>query len=227
MYKFTGKVLLCNAPPNAGKDSITEALCKALGSSHSEFKEELYKATANLFKVPYGVLRGLAVDRETKEEVNDLLYLTIPQYNRLCRVTGGEFAEAEEEMAFITPREALIYTSEVHIKPMYGKTYFGEKAAEAMDLEKGAIFSDSGFNEEMMPIIEKVGKDNVYVVKFTREGADDFEGDSRDWLEVPKGVACLETTNDGTIQELADEILSWLENSHKADNNHAMETFHS
>ncbi len=206
--KLSNTVIILNAPPNSGKDTICAALCEATGAYHREFKAHLYQCTAALFDVPVDELRRLCGDRETKEVPHSWFKL---DYSGMCRLR-----EAQDKVkprlcagALISPREALIYTSECVFKPAMGDDYFGKIAADNIDMNMGAIFSDGGFDEELIPILEKCGNLNVFVVQFTREGTS-FAGDSRNYLNVPEGVPLLKTTNNGTIDDITQEILDWV-----------------
>jgi len=214
MYLLNNKVIILNSPANSGKDYLATTLCKATGASHSEFKSWLYQCTSTLFNVPLEALRGLAVDRATKEVPCEELYLGWEGCIRLKELLGNSFFFNSYTNCGVnlSPREALIYTSEIVIKPNFSKEYFGKAAADNIDMIIGAVFSDGGFREELLPIINKAGAENVYVVQFTRDGADSFEGDSRDWLPQMEGVNMLRTTNNGTIEELSEEILKWVNN---------------
>lgn len=78
-------------------------------------------------------------------------------------------------------REALIHVSENIIKPMFGKDVFGRLMADRLyGLPKGAnvVIDDGGFEEEITPLIEEFGKENIFCVKIERDGHS-YEGDSR------------------------------------------------
>ena len=207
---LSNTVILLNSPPNSGKDTICKAICEVTGASHNEFKHHLYKCAATLFNMELTKFIDLATGRNTKEVPIPSLKLDRKQYFRLCDVmerVWGLMAESDD--IEISPREALIYTSEVVVKPNFGVEYFGNMATNNINLETGAVFSDSGFNEELTPIINRVGAKNVFVVQLSREGTT-FDGDSRNYLTVPDGVPKLITSNDGTIDEVVDNILSWV-----------------
>ena len=212
-----GKVIILNAPPNAGKDTIAAAICEITGAEHREFKDELYRCTAEYFKLELEWYIGVASDRATKDDPCWNISLPRKEYFKLLDAKGTAF-DSEDRLinegwddVNISPREALIYTSECVYKPQHGSMYFGQQTAKGIDLGVGAVYSDGGFDDELLPIISKVGAENVYVVKFTREGADTFEGDSRNWLNVPVGVAWYYTSNDKTVADLTLDILEWLQ----------------
>lgn len=210
-----GKVIILNAPPAAGKDTVANALCTLTGATHSRFKHHLYLCTASLFKMPLERFMGLAEDTIDKEVPHKELVLSNANYTKLCEHTkkNRAFTVDKEFNVHISPREALIFTSEVAIKPVMGNAYFGEAAASYITTSKGNVFSDGGFQEELAPIIGSVGAENVYVVQFTREGSESFDGDSRDWLDVSEVLPesnLLITTNNDTVDKITKEILYWV-----------------
>ena len=202
------KTIILNAPPNAGKDTVAEALCEAIGAIHMEMKDHLYTVTASLFNMPRVKLNEMCTDRDRKDRQTQLLVLPIDKYNLLCRITGSKPVRgvSPKSCHAISPREALIYTSELVVKPSFGRDYFG-KIANANIQPCGAVFSDGGFDDELPPIL--IGQSDVYIIKFNREGCT-WDGDSRDWLTPCSGVPELITTNNGTVKDIVEEILDFI-----------------
>jgi Ni2+-binding GTPase involved in maturation of urease and hydrogenase len=169
-------IVILNGPPGSGKDTIANGLLKA-GVAHAPlcFKDELYIQTASRFKLSLSYFIALASDRETKEEP--------------CHLLGG-----------MSPREALIDTSERIIKPKKGKDYFGRKVAEVAAQrppEDVIIISDGGFKEEIEPLLETHHR--VVIIHLHRPGCT-FDGDSRSYINVGGAhYDCI--VNDGTIDE--------------------------
>jgi hypothetical protein len=126
-------------------------------------------------------MRKLATDRSTKE---------FPQ----------------EELNGKTPREVLIEVSEEVIKPVYGKDYFGKRVIDEMpDSKKVYLLSDGGFPEELHGIMEKIGPENLMVIRIMSEGKT-FDNDSRRYLrkeDVP-GVKIVDIQNNFDDRFLAD-----------------------
>lgn len=202
------KTIILNAPPNAGKDTIADALCAATNAMHMQMKHHLYKVAASLFNMSPSNLRVMATDRERKDRQTQLLMLPIDKYNLLCRITGSKPVRGVSPRSThaISPREALIYTSELVVKPSFGRDYFGKIANDNIQV-CGAVFSDGGFDEELPPIL--LGQEEVYIIKFSREGCS-WAGDSRSWLTTQAGVPELVTTNNGTVQDLVIKILDFI-----------------
>lgn len=206
------KIIILNSPPDTGKDTIAEAYVKRTGSLHKQFKSHLYKCTATLFNIDLDMFINMATDRASKEMPDNRLYINRDS----CRMLKGymrddfDWNRESEIGTYLSPREALIFTSELVIKPMFGCEYFGDIAAESIDIANGTIFSDGGFNEELIPVVETWGRDCVYIVQFTRGDKVDFTGDSRGWLNPPKGVKLLRTTNDHTVEDMVDKIVEFV-----------------
>lgn len=87
-----------------------------------------------------------------------------------------------QDLGHMSCREAMIYVSEKVIKPRMGLDYFGKLVANEIDLEKDYAISDGGFIDELLPVVEKVGKENFRLVQLTREGHD-FSSDSRRYFD--------------------------------------------
>jgi len=182
-----GKVILLNAPPNAGKDVVAEEFRRVLGVAHRQFKGKLFEIAK--------VISGL-----TDEEWDAI-------YTR-------ELKEVPDERLWgLSPREFLIDISERMIKPLAGKDYFGEilgkecsyRLADGLDV----VVSDSGFNEEAEALCRIVGAENVYCVRFLREGCS-FDGDSRNYVDTPMITNYIDLINDGTIEDLCQDIYSFV-----------------
>lgn len=186
-YPLKGKIILLNSPPNTGKDLAASHIVAATGCKHMEFKKTLHNIS-------------MAITGLSSEE-----YFKIYNDRKLKEKPLPEFLGK-------SPREMLIWISEDICKPEFGEDYFGKPAANGCDKEKGTVFSDSGFPEEVFPIAEYFGAENIFVVQFTRNGAT-FEGDSRDYLkpeECPEGVNFIRLQNDGCIHAFTDTIIEWV-----------------
>ena len=220
MTSLAGKVTILNSPSNAGKDSIAESICeRMLGARHRRFKQKLYECTAMLFNWDLTEFIISANHRVLKELPNPLLTVPSAEFHKITALTKSNraFTIAEgctlsgDYNVPISPREALIYTSEIVIKPRFGDKYFGLAAADSIkNDENGSVFSDGGFQEELSPLVDVVGEENVYIVQFTRGDKKDFLGDSRDWLQPYGNINLIQTTNDGTIDEVVNYILSQI-----------------
>lgn len=189
------KVVIFNGPPRSGKDLATEFCCEYFNGTHASMKAPLLKLTADSLDVSVEEFlhnydeECVDADRETWDcvWVKDL-----PMY----------LVNAE----LISKRQALIHVSENIIKPTFGDAAFGKLAAET--LPEGAVFfSDGGFPDEVQPIADKVGIENIMIVHIKREGYT-FEGDSRDYVNIDgaKTVVVENTTLGKYLADVAEVV---------------------
>jgi len=148
-------IVIFNGPPGTGKDECCLFLEKK-GFGHLSFKKLLLQETCKYFGVGIDWFMSGYDDRSKKEASSSYLQ----GFSR---------------------REAMIYVSECIIKPKYGKDFFGKEVSNKIEKGKDYCFSDGGFKEELEPIINKVGTNDISLVQLTREGCD-FSSDSRRYL---------------------------------------------
>ena len=95
-------------------------------------------------------------------------------------------------------RQALIYVSEVVIKPRHGKTVFGKWFLDTVNqvCKPGdvVITADTGFASEIVPIINQVGGDNALLVRIHGMDAS-FDGDSRSYVHWKHVLTFKDDTN--------------------------------
>ena len=169
------RAIILNGPPRCGKDTLAAIISEDLGFTIHSFKDTLYDETAKR----YGVTREwILTDYEENKD------------------------SPHEELSGKTKREALIDTSENHIKVNFGSDYFGVKAAERAAANTMVVFPDGGFESEVGPV--SAITETMVLVRITREGKS-FEGDSRNYLT---GSAedhfdiVIDISNDGTLDDL-------------------------
>lgn len=174
------KVIIFNSPPRCGKGVAAEAGIAYLQSvrkkaQHKSFKTPLIELTARFLGIT--VEEFLEDYDKTAKEVYEQYGLNLPSDDgwwkdvKLYTIYEKEYSK----------REALIHVSENVMKPVYGKSVFGITLANS--LEDGYnLISDGGFKEELAPVIEAVGIENVTVVRIHMEGRT-FEGDSRSYIQ--------------------------------------------
>jgi hypothetical protein len=148
--------IIFNGPPGSGKDEACHFLKSNYGYKHLQMKDQLFVDTAYHFGV-------------------DMIWF-MSDYN-----DRAEKERPRPELGGFSKRGALIHVSENVIKPRYGKDYYGRKTAEKMDAVSSYCFSDGGFLEEIHPIINTVGQDNICIVQLYRTGCN-FSSDSRDYI---------------------------------------------
>ena len=214
------KVVVFNAPPRLGKGVAAEHMIKLTNTDdhfytayHREFKDSLFKLCAAMYGVSVDEFleeydeesvkspTGWCKDMDTFS-INSDIYSDCNCWRDChCGHLGVE--------KFYSQRSSLIHMSENIIKPVFGKDAFG-KAMVASLPEQGIVFiSDGGFSEELLPVIDHVGQDNVLVVKIHRKGVD-FTGDSRAYLDNKdlgeKPVCMVDVDNDYTLEQFLANI---------------------
>lgn len=182
-----GKIILLNAPKLAGKDTIANGLCRTYSYYKLQFKERLFRIAASLC--------GMCID-EFMNLYNDRFYKENP-----C-----------PEFLGYSGRQLLIEISENFCKPKFGIDYFGKAAAQEISSdvlkETNYVFSDSGFIEEVVPLANIFGAENIRIIRFVRPGFDSWEGDSRYFVDgTPFGIQTSEILiNDDHPQNFVDFI---------------------
>jgi hypothetical protein len=179
------KIILFNAPPGSGKDIAVEYLSDKYGVFPCSFKTHLFHITQAIYNIDYDT------------------------WNHWYTREGKELPR--EELNGLSPRQALIHVSENVIKPNFGKDFFGKH--EATWLKKHlfdgqiAAFSDCGFDEEVIPLIEAFGKENVFICFLSRPNCS-FEGDSRNYVsnKLLDLYNYWSIINAGTLKELYSNI---------------------
>lgn len=179
------KVVVINGPILSGKDSLVDKLVEIFPSSKKmEMKTKLIELTIAI----HGVSMEWWEENYTRE--------------------GKEIPRVELDM--MSMREALIHTSEVVIKPNYGREYFGlmsRMLVEECDME-WYFYADGGFPEELIPLGEGT---KPMVIRIHREGCEyDEETDSRSYIqnhEIPSNWIIHDVVNvEGEFDQFVDDV---------------------
>lgn len=189
---MTKAILFCGARLS-GKDlAITHLKQKDIPLVVRECKDKLHLLTREFFCLTEERYWQIYNARSLKEKALEDFNVTLlpDEYLKLHRMLsfqglsldGFDGVNVKVSMSI---REAMIYVSEIICKPRFGNNYFG--VARAKSILEGEIIVDgsTGFQEELPPLIERVGKDNILLLRIHREGCT-FEGDSRSL--IPDGV---------------------------------------
>jgi hypothetical protein len=169
MTEVPKKVIIFNGPPSSGKDECC-AYVQAMFDNVTiqMFKSKLFELVIALYNISPDDFYALYDNREKKE---------LPT----CKLNG------------LSPREAMIFVSEMVVKPNYGAEYFGMIAAEYLQLGLN-VFSDGGFPEELTPVLDECNG-AMLIVQLHRPGYD-YEGDSRSYIDEFYGVPIIKLHND-------------------------------
>ena len=199
--QMTSKIILLNGVKSLGKDEAIKHL-RSLGYPlvRREAKGKLHTLTQEFFCVSPERYWEIYEDRELKEKPLeefrvDLNWLDAQQLEGVLGYSLNRETITERDYGFgktgdeyywkLSVREAMIYISEVIMKPRFGDNYFGVARAKAIQEGEIAVDSSCGFLEELPPLIERLRQENILLIRVHRAGAT-FEGDSRNY--IPDGV---------------------------------------
>src|SRR5665213_4010012 len=143
------KVIILNAPPEGGKDSLCSYFLSVLPYSGNPLWVE-HMSFARPLKQINQIIYNLT-DAEVKELDSNHLLKKTPQ----DRFGGKSW------------RQCCIDVS-TGLKEEHGMDYFGINLVQRVDAMKhmgllpNVIITDGGFDEEQVPLIERFGKDNYH-----------------------------------------------------------------
>lgn len=190
-----GKLILFNGPRRVGKDTVFAHHCEEILDAQAVKMAWSLKRAANAFLGVPG-LDEFAFEKVKLEPLKELHGMSYVQF--------------------------LIWLSEDCIKPKFGKDFFGQCLARAIqrrfdEMEKVVkqfcssfsleethlnqlyVCSDSGFRDEALPLVKLFGAENVLLVKLHREGCA-FTGDSRGYIDLSDvGVKTLNFYNNFSL----------------------------
>ena len=193
-------IVIFNGPPGSGKDEAASLYKEMFGFKALSFKHQLFKETIEFFGVDKNWFMQGYNDREQKEVVEHAL---------------GDHSR----------REAMIHVSENVMKPKKGLDYFGKLVAEEIEDSIHYAVADGGFVEELEPLIERVGRENIVIVQITRDGHD-YSSDSRRYFNgnlVKEYTINYETPIDSAY--VLEEEMNI--NTYRVHNNGSVRNFHS
>ncbi len=218
------KIILFNSPKNVGKSKAIEYLRdNGVSLISAECKEPLHSLTMTLFGVQPDRSWEIYNTRELKEVPlpEFTVDLDIDEHDWLCGLVGRDIAQTFTVGGFLLSiREAMIYVSEVIVKPRWGEDWFGQARVRKMKGFDGycpftPIFCDDScaFVDELHPLIKYLGQENIILLRIHRDGFT-FEGDSRNY--IPDGVITntVDVYNNGTevqfLEEVRHVVRKWL-----------------
>lgn len=195
-------IFILNGPPGSGKDEACLYLAQ-LGYKHFSFKEQLFLDTCKQFNVSLNWFMKGYNDRALKETI-------VPE----LELNGNQFSR----------RGALIYTSEQIMKPVYGKSYYGDVLANKLIQNCNYCISDGGFEDELLSIINKIGVNQIILIQLIRDGYD-YSNDSRNYLS---GNIIQEFILGSTkVQPITEIKLKFDIRTYRVYNNSTKAEFHS
>lgn len=210
------KIILLNGPIACGKnvavDRIKDIMSPLLVLDR-RCKDHLFDLTPQFFCMANEDFFNIYNSRQIKETPMKEFEVSVRAYNALAPIIGKTtFSErlVGDQKIKLSVREALIYVSEIICKPTFGEDYFGVARARSIGtsghLISGELSIDDscGFAEEIQPTIDKVGMENVMLIRIHGRGS--FHGDSRNY--VPNGYVdnTVDIINDSDEETFLQEI---------------------
>lgn len=180
------KVIVFNGPPGVGKDTAVKACLSYLythtpwyQARHMKFAEPLKRATHMLYGLNHW----------------DWDHFDKPEFVKYKNVPCGEFMG-------MSPREAYISMSENYAKTI-DPLFFGWIARRKMGATTSSVFmfSDSGFIDELTPIVDWVTPSSLMIVELHAEGKS-YSGDSRGYI----GDAAKERWPKCTVKKIKNDF---------------------
>ena len=210
------KVYLFNAPPRAGKGISASCLSSNIIDKGGiacirEFKDELIKITSAGLGISVSQFLD-GYDEKTYDYLNRKSYYVSTKV-QLSTEWWKDMPLYRINNKLYSKREALIHFSEIVIKPSFGEDAFGKALVSTLPEEGVVCIADGGFPQELQPVIDYVGAENVTVVRIIREGCT-FDNDSRDYLEpvMLKGkVKFVNINNNSTVESYENKLIKMYE----------------
>lgn len=201
------KLILLNGPMGCGKSEVVKYLSKRFPLVERRCKDKLFKLTMEFFCVNPQRFWETYNKRELKEAPLEDYKLEVTEYNKLAKMLGKPNLVRYDLPKYvnISVREAMIYVSEILCKPAFGTDYFGIARTKEITESEIAIDDSCGFAEELTPAIEKLGQENILLVRIHGRGS--FEGDSRSYIADGVITNTVDVNNTGLEIEFKRSVL--------------------
>lgn len=198
-------IVILNGPAGCGKGIAYAAIRAVHNAGDGRIKKKLHEIASALWGVPL----DLWDQREGKEEPHPKLTLAREELMGLAgpvKIPHAQLVHAlnvpKGALVQISPRQALIYVSEVICKPAFGADYFGRERAERV--AGGGLWccESGGFLEEITPL----PPEEVCLIRVRGRG--EFgPDDTRSYLTVP-GVRTVDIDNSGDPEDYLRAVLA-------------------
>lgn len=175
------KIVFLQGPPSCGKDTIADLLNDFGGYEKFKFAQPIIDAMRGQFPTYFNPMYGSLPPRTIEE---------FKKHNFAPHLNHYEKGLTPE---IVTGRDIMIAWSEQFMKPLFGSMVFGTIAAKASfpfdedrvgDNHFKAVFSDSGFEAESIPVLERCPRELAVIIQVYRPGHN-FSSDSRSYWSDP------------------------------------------
>lgn len=160
-------VIAFNGPPRAGKDTASGAVCAVIRDRATWLQVRHMKMSDPLKKSAHALFAAF----------HSPDFYDLPENIQQKDLPCGDFLG-------LSPREVYISLHEEYLKKQFGAGAIGFINRKIMTRMHGArvfVFSDGGFVDEWLPIIEYVGEENFMLVE-VHSATKDFSNDSRGYI---------------------------------------------
>lgn len=198
------KILLLNGPRECGKSEAVRELKQHFPLIERRCKDKLFTLVMDLFCIKHDAFWDIYNTRSLKESPLPEFTVSRAAYDSLRSVLPN-LPPSHNEVMELTCRQAMIFVSEVVCKPTFGKEYFGIARAQSMGADELAIDDSCGFDDEVGAVIERLGPDNVLLVRI--HGRGQFENDSRTYISDGLVPNTLDVYNTGSEREYLQQMM--------------------
>lgn len=168
------KIVFINGPRGSGKDTAADLIVREFSARKYGMKWPMRDAIIGLLNI---------------EDIRD--------YNAFFENQEGKLKPSGVTLG-LSPVEMLIWMSEDCLKPKFGPAVLGKLAVRRLSGAVGVditAISDSGFEAECVPVVERFGAENCFLMRLHRPGHD-FTGDSRSYIDLSAhGVQSVDVRN--------------------------------
>lgn len=223
---MTKKMLLLSGPKLCGKGTLLQEYLSQYEYSHdvcvkeAACKGHLYKLVQDIFLVSEERFWEIYNDRELKEVPMPefSVYLCISDFIELQHILKQDLGQRSNLQLSI--RQAMVYVSEVLIKPRLGEDYFGRarmleinKTVKDLNKKYGELdyifYDDSsasfqGSSDELVGLVDYFGEDNILLINIRGRGEFGV-GDSRNYHADGTVKHTVDLWNTGTEEEFLDK----------------------
>lgn len=237
---MTKKMLLLSGPKLCGKGTLLQEYLSQYEYSHevcvkeAACKGHLYKLVQDIFLISEERFWEIYNDRELKEKPMPefRITLTSTEYKALEKIVGSltipgcnfiySLNKPKEPVHInLSVRNAMIYVSEIFIKPRFWMSYFGRarmetiknphphiKYSELCDISY-IFYDDSsasfqGSSDELVGLDDYFGEDNILLINIRGRGKFGV-GDSRNYHADGTVKHTVDLWNTGTEKEFLDK----------------------
>jgi hypothetical protein len=192
------KLILFNAGKHAGKTAAVDYLQTIYELTRRQTKDRLHEMTMMFFNVDSEVYWVIYLDSVAKELPNHNFTLTGEAYNKLMDFLYNDpLHHSKNDFEIISLRNAMIYVSEIVVKPAFGKEYFGKYRVDQIQENEIAVDDSTGFEYELYPAIRELGQENILLIRINGRG--ETTDDSRELISDGVINNTIDIQNDSSV----------------------------